>query len=39
MLTHPDIPSAINLEAAKEFKEGTFNEKVKAYVKKYAIPK
>ena len=26
MLLHPDIHSAINLEAAKEFKEDKFNE-------------
>jgi ubiquitin-protein ligase len=25
MLTSPDISSAINLEAAKDFKEGTYN--------------
>ena len=29
MLTSPDISSAINLEAAKDFKEGTYDQKVR----------
>jgi ubiquitin-protein ligase len=34
MLASPDISSAINLEAAKDFKEGTFEKKVREMVEK-----
>lgn len=34
MLASPDISSAINLEAAKDFKEGTFDKKVREMVEK-----
>lgn len=32
MLSSPDISSAINLEAAKDFKEGTYDQKVRLMI-------
>ncbi len=32
MLTSPDIPSAINFDAARDFKEGKYDQKVRELV-------
>lgn len=37
MLAHPDVNSAINLEAANHVKQGTFFEKAKEKAEKDAI--
>lgn len=34
MLAHPDVHSAINLEAANEFKEGKYFEHAKQLIEK-----
>jgi len=37
MLTSPDIGSAINLDAARDFKEGRYEQKVREMIEKQEL--